>query len=176
METKDKGQVVYYYNRERRLEKAPEGTRFIVERQGSRRPGFFRALVATRALASLFFALVFMVVAVLVVGYVQGTRNEGSVAGNSITANAMWFEGHVYVTIKRSTSWLDRFKDAKSSMLEIRTGDGVEYSTGIMQARDEDIRLRFQAESRPPRIAIIASVPGPGGENLDSEELIVTVE
>ena len=176
METKDKGQVVYYYNRERRLDKAPAGARFIVDRQGSRRPGFLRALVATRALANLFFAMVFMVVAVLVVGYVQGTRNEGSVAGNSITTNAMWFEGHVYVTIKRSTSWLDRFKSTKPSMLEIRTGDEVEYSTGIMQATDEDVRLRFQAESRPSRIAVIVSAPESGGENLDSVQLVVTVE
>ncbi|OHD17263.1 MAG: hypothetical protein A2Y38_20765 [Spirochaetes bacterium GWB1_59_5] len=176
METKDKGQIVYYYNRERRLENAPAGARFALERQRARRPGFMRALVATRALANLFFALVFMLVAVLVVGYVQGTRNEGSVDGNTVTASAMWFEGHVYVTIKRSTSWLDRFKAVKPSMLEIRTGAGAEYSTGIMQAAEAEVRLRFQAETKPSRIAVIASVPGPGGETLDSVELIVLVE
>jgi len=61
-------------------------------------------------------------------------------------------------------------------MLEIRTGDGSGFATGIMQVADDDIRLRFQAESSPPRIAVIASLPGPGGEVLDSVELIVPVE
>jgi hypothetical protein len=120
--------------------------------------------------------MLFMIVAVFVVGLIQGTRNEGSIAGTTVAATAMWFEGHVYVTVKRSTSWLDRIRTAKPAMLEIRTGDGLEYATGILQIADDDIRLRFQAESRPPRIAVIASVPGAGGETLDSVELIVPVE
>ncbi len=176
METKDKDQVVFYYNRERRLERANADARFAMDRHGAKRPGLLRALTATRGLATLFFAMLFMIVAVFVVGLIQGTKNEGSVAGNAVTATAMWFEGHVYVTVKRSSSWLDRFKHVKPAMLEIRTGDGLTYATGIMQVAEDDTRLRFQAETRPPRIAVIASVPGPGGESLDSVELIVPVE
>jgi len=176
METKDKDQVVFYYNRARRLENANDDARFAIERHTARRPGFLRALVATRALASLFFALLFMIVAVFVVGYIQGNKNEGSVAGSAVTATAMWFEGHVYVTVKRSSSWLDRIRTVKPAMLEIRTGDGLEYSTGIMQVAEDDIRLRFQSETRPARIAVIATLPGPAGETIDSVELVVPVE
>ncbi len=176
METRDKNQVECYYNREKRLQQANADARFAMDRHGAKRPGLLRALTATRGLATLFFAMLFMIVAVFVVGLIQGTKNEGSVAGNAVIATAMWFEGHVYVTVKRSSSWLDRIKAAKPAMLEIRTGDGSGYSTGVMQVADDDIRLRFQAESRPPRIAVIASVPGPGGEILDSAELIVPVE
>jgi len=176
METRDKDQVVFYYNRERRLERANADARFALDHHGAKRPGFMRALMATRGLATLFFAMLFMVVAVFVVGFIQGTKNEGSVAGNAVIATAMWFEGHVYVTVKRSSSWLDRIKATKPAMLEIRTGDGSGYSTGIMQVADNDIRLRFQAETRPARIAVIASLAGSGGEILDSAELIVPVE
>ncbi len=176
METRDKDQVVFYYNREKRLERANADARFAMDRHGAKRPGLLRALTATRGLATLFFAMLFMVVAVFVVGFIQGSKNEGTVAGNSVIATAMWFEGHIYVTVKRSSSWLDRIRTIKPAMLEIRAGDGLEYATGIMQVADDDIRLRFQAESSPPRIAVIASVPGSDGAPPDSVELIVPVE
>lgn len=176
METRDKDQVVYYYNREKRLERAHADAKFAIDHHHSKRPGFMHALTATRGLASLFFAVLFMVVAVFVVGFIQGTRNEGRVAGNMITATAMWFEGHVYVTVKRSSSWLDRIKAANPAMLEIRTGDGLEYATGIMQVAEQDLRLRFQAESSPQHIAVLVSAPGPGGEALETLELQVPVE
>jgi hypothetical protein len=171
METKDKGQVVYYYDRASRMEKAGPGARFINERYGAKRPGILRSLTATRSLRYLFFSLIFMLVAVMVVGYVQGTRNSGSVAGNSLSVAALWFEGHVYVTVKRTAPWFGpRPKAHDRAAVEIRTGDGAGYALGVLQSGDEEQRLRFPAETKPARIVVVASA----GD--DAVELVAKVE
>jgi len=178
METKDKDQVVFYYNRERRLQRANPDAMFAVDHHGVKRPGIIRSLTATRSLRYLFFAMILIIVAVLVVGYAQGARNSGSVAGDSLTVAALWFDGHVYLTVKRTEPWYQRGRSSASdrSPLEIRAGDGSGFSTGILQAGDEELRLRFPAELKPRRIAVIASVTETDDQAADSVELVANVE
>jgi len=183
METKDKDQVVFYYNRERRLENASANARFAVDHYGARRPGIIRSLTATRSLTYLFFALVFSIVAVFVVGYVQNSRKSGSVGGNSLTVAAMWFEGHVYVTVKRTSSWLPSARSDPSAraVLDIVAGDGMEFSRGTLQPGQDEIRLRFPAETKPGyavvRASIAGTVAGDGDDgDAGSVDLVARVE
>lgn len=176
METKDKNQVVYYYNRDKRMEKAGPNAQFMVDHYNGKRPGIFRSLTATRSLRYLFFAVVFMSVAVLVVSYIQGSRNSGTVAGVNLTASAMWFEGDVYVTVKRRTPWYMVFTSSTgtTSAIEIRTGDGNASSIGYLQASDQELRLRFSTNPKPERIAVLASVEKEG--KTETVELVSKVE
>ncbi|MDX9897936.1 MAG: hypothetical protein RBT62_03385 [Spirochaetia bacterium] len=176
METKDKNQIVYYYNREKRMEKAGPNARFMVDHYNGKRPGIFRSLTATRSLRYLFFAVVFMTIAVLVVSYIQGSRNTGTVGGVNLSVSAMWFEGDVYVSIKRRSPWYMVFTSsaATTSAIEIRTGDGNSSSLGYMQASDQEIKLRFEAGIKPERIAVLASIEKEG--KTESVELVSRVE
>jgi len=178
METRDKDQVVYYYNREKRLEKASANARFMVDHYGAKRPGIIRSLTATRSLRYLFFAVGFMAVALLVVNYVIGSRDTGSVAGYSLSAKAMWFEGYVYITVKKNPpkfGFIVR-KGVVGAPIGIKAGDGLGFAVGTMQAGEDEIRLRFSSEARPPRIAVIASASrGSAGEE-DTVELVARVE
>ena len=176
METRDKNTVVYYYNRERRLERAGADAQFMADHYSTKRPGIIRSLTATRSLRFLFFTIGFMIVALSVVGYAMGSRDRGTVAGISLSAKAMWFEGYVYITVRRGTP---RFGTKKMSgepgqPVEIKAGDGITYATGVMQPGEDETKMRFAAELKPARIAIVASATK--NDTEDTVELVAKVE
>ncbi|MBN2874057.1 MAG: hypothetical protein JXM71_03090 [Spirochaetales bacterium] len=175
METKDKGQINYYYNRESRLERAGPYATFINQRYNSKRPGLIRSLTATRSLRFLFFAVLITLIGAFIVDFAVGNKDRGSVKGVSLAANAMWFEGYVYATIKRDEPWFSLF-GAEPALVPVsfKAGDGVSYATGVMQADEDEFRLRFPAESNPGRIVILASVQTDDEEA--SLELVVGVD
>ncbi|HPB65004.1 MAG TPA: hypothetical protein PLW80_00480 [Spirochaetales bacterium] len=175
METKDKGQAVYYYDRAKRMEKAGPYARFMAEHYGAKRPGILRSLTATRPLKSLFLALMFMLVAVLVVGYVQGAKNSGSVAGSRLVSTAMWFDGHVYVTVKRKPTFFGRDAGPQDRLaIEIAAGDGSAHAVAVLQAADDETRLRFEAASKPEAVAVLATAGS--GDDASRLEMLVKVE
>lgn len=176
METKDKNQIVYYYDRSKRLEKASPNARFMAEHYGGKRPGILRSLTATRSLRYLFYSVLFMSLAVLLVSYVQGSGNTGNIGGVRLSVTAMWFEGDVYVSIKRRSVWYMAFarSSGTSSAIEIRTGDGNDATIGYIQASDEELKLRFKAGLKPERIVVFASVQDSG--MIDTIELVAKVD
>lgn len=172
METRDKDQPAFYYSREKRLEKASANALFAVDHYGKRRQGVIRTLTATPGLSFLFFTVVFMIMAALLFGFIAGRQDSGSVDGNAISAKALWFEGSVYVTIRRERPL---FGGSRRSAVEIKAGDGIEAVVGLIQASDEELRLRFAAARKPDRIAIIASAVRSDGTTA-SIELAANVE
>jgi len=172
METRDKGQPTFYYSREKRLEKASDNARFVVDHYGKRRQGMIKTLTATPGLMFLFFAVVFMIMAATVLGFVAGRQDSGSVDGNALSAKALWFEGNVYVTVRRERPL---FGASRRSAVEIKAGDGIGSVAGMIQASDEDLRLRFSTPAKPDRIAIIASATRSDG-TVVSIELAARVE
>lgn len=178
METRDKGQITFYYNRQRRLEKASPSARFAFEQRTAKRPGIIRSLTATRSLRYLFFAMLFVLLAVMVVGYTRGERATGRIAGTNLTAKAMWFESQVYVTVKRSSPWYLGANPGPQSRtaIEIRSGDGSGHASAILQSVDDEVRLRFDAETKPARILVLASLPAVDGEEPEILRLVARVE
>lgn len=153
METRDKDQIINYYNRERRLERASANAMFAIERHHYRRPGIIKSLTATRSLSFLFFSLVFMVVAVLLVNYIQGTRNSGILAGNRFEVEAMWFEGYVYATIARSPAR----RNAEPIGVALLLSAGGDVHEGFLQATDSEYRARVPADIKPAWLAVIVT-------------------
>ncbi len=172
METRDKGQPDFYYSREKRLERASDNARFAVDHYGKRRQGMIKTLTATPGLMFLFFTVVFMIMVALVLGFVAGRQDSGTVDGNAISAKALWFEGSVYLTVRRERPL---FGASRRSAVEIKAGDGTGAAVGLMQASDEELRLRFPAPAKPDRIAIIASATRSDG-TAASIELAARVE
>jgi hypothetical protein len=90
--------VVFYYNRERRLEKAPPKVRELYE--PIKRQGLFKTLTATKPRAMLFASIVLLVVVSLLFSFIipNGTVSLG---GNTITASAQVFQGDTYIVVKK---------------------------------------------------------------------------
>ena len=153
METRDKNQVIHYYNREKRLERASANARFAIDRHQYRRPGIIKSLTATRSLSFLFFSLIFMIIAVLLVSYIQGSRNSGVIAGNRFEVEAVWFEGHVYATITRSPA--RRNADPIGAELLLSAGEDVQE--GFLQVSDSLYRARVPATIKPSWLAVIVT-------------------
>lgn len=182
METKDKGQVVYYYNREKRLQRASDNARFASDGRGTGRRGLVKSLTATRSLRFLFFGVLLMSLASLIVGYVDRERNTGSIAGYYLEAEAMWFEGYVYVTVAKVSPWYARLgkglgaRPAAPVAIGIAAGSGSEAgaASGVLQAGDADLRLRYPAGERPPLALVVATLDD-GGAVAQRLELLSKV-
>jgi hypothetical protein len=153
METKDKDQIFHYYNRERRLQRASANAMFAINRHQLRRPGIIKSLTASRSLSFLFYSLLFMVVAVLLVNYLQGSRNAGTLAGNRFEVQAVWFEGHVYATISRS---LTR-RNAVPASAGLLLSAGEDVQEGFLQASEAEFRARMPSPEKPAWLAVIVT-------------------
>lgn len=153
METRDKDQIIHYYSREKRLERASANAMFAIDRHHYRRPGIIKSLTATRSLSFLFFSLVFMVIAVLLVNYIQGSRNSGTIAGNRFEVEAVWFEGYVYATIARSPGR----RNAQPIGADLLLSAGGDVQEAYLQATDSEYRTRVPADIRPAWLAVIVT-------------------
>jgi hypothetical protein len=154
METRDKDQVIHYYNREKRLERASANAMFVIDRHHFKRPGIIKSLTATRSLSFLFFSLMFMIVAVLLVNFVQGSRNSGTLEGNRFEVEAVWFEGFVYATIVRSPAR----RNAEPVGADLLLSAGGDVQEVFLQASENEFRARVPAEIKPAWLAVIVTV------------------
>lgn len=94
-----------------------------------------------------------MIIAVLLVNYIQGSRNSGSIAGNRFEVEAVWFEGHIYATITRSPA--RRNADPIGAELLLSAGEDVQE--GYLQASDSLYRARVPAAIKPSWLAVIVT-------------------
>lgn len=176
-ETKDEGQVVYYYDRARRLERAGPNAQFAASLHDRKKPGFFSAMVATRSLRFMFFTVLLGFVAVGVANLAMGERNSGQAAGVHLTASSLWFDGHVYLTLKRSKPMFSLSASGKErKAVVVRAGDGNQSSVGVMQLADDELRLRFPAEIKPDAVAVIADIMKADGSIEATMTLVSQVE
>ena len=153
METRDKDQVIHYYNREKRLQRASANALFAIDRHTHRRLGIIKSLTATRSLSFLFFSLVFMVVAVLLVNYIQGSRSSSNLKGYRFEAQAVWFEGYVYATISKTPA--RRSVEPLGADLLISAGEDVQE--GFLPATESEYRARIPADIKPAWLAVIVT-------------------
>lgn len=108
-ETLAKEELVFHYSRSRRLEDASERVRRLNDGQSVRR-GLFKSLTATRSLAMLFFAVLFIAAANLLVGLVATPSRSAELDGQVFSASAFRYEGTLYVTLARARKRHDAFE------------------------------------------------------------------
>jgi hypothetical protein len=95
-------EVVFYYNRERRLERASAAVRELNKPGPPMRGGPIRALTATKPLTILFLTVVLLVIMSLVMSYRAPVRGGKTLGGNTIRASATVSEGSSFVTFKKT--------------------------------------------------------------------------
>jgi len=94
-------EIVYHYNRERRLEKAPQAVRDAYKEPPRRRFGFMHALIGNRPGAMLFGTIIFLCILMLSLSYFGLAGDSRDLDGNLISVNGKNYEGTVIIEIKK---------------------------------------------------------------------------
>ena len=95
-------EIVYHYNRERRLEKAPQAVRDLYKDEKAPRFSLFRSLTNTKGKAALFVSIMVMSIFIImlsIMGYIGG---DSELEGNVIEAEAFEYEGAILVSIRKT--------------------------------------------------------------------------
>ncbi|MDR2786732.1 MAG: hypothetical protein LBB83_12555 [Treponema sp.] len=153
-------EAVFYYSRERRLERASEAVRAINEPGPAMRGGILRVLFATRAGTLLFITIVILCVFILFFYYIRG-RPELKIGGNSISISALRYSGKTYVEIKKKALGDDFYTGTVDLALSIpqRLIEG-EKEAPIANQRifftlEEDEEFRFSLPFDAPELILL---------------------
>jgi hypothetical protein len=94
--------IVYHYNRERRLAKAPQSVRDLYKAEPVQRFNFIRPLVRTRPLAMMFATVVVASLLVLVISVLGLASNSHNLDGNQVSIQAIRYEGATIMIVKKT--------------------------------------------------------------------------
>ena len=119
-------ELVFYYNRAERLERAGENVRRYYDGTAPKPPkGLFKALVHTKQSRVMLFAVILSALVVLAVAFLTGKTDSQSADGVRFSLSAFSFEDSVYVSVKLSPE-----KNAVS--------DGTVFKNIVFSALDND--------------------------------------
>jgi hypothetical protein len=96
--------LVFYYNRERRLEKAPQAVKDLYnnkEKTGSRF-NLLKPLIADKPRAMVFFTILLVCVMIVIVTLINKTGGAYSLDGNSIYITGTRFEGATIIVLTKT--------------------------------------------------------------------------
>jgi len=96
------GEIVNYYNRERRLEKAPQAVRDLYIEQPRRRLGFFHSLVGTKPNAMLFGTIILLCVLMFMLSIFGFTGDSRELDGNILSVKGKNYEGTIIIEVKKT--------------------------------------------------------------------------
>jgi len=97
-------QLVFHYNREHRLSKAPQDVKDLYNRDKKKQRGFslIRPLVADKPRALMFITIVIMCAAIFLLSIFGYFDNTHSLDGNKLEISGTLFEGTTIVVIKKT--------------------------------------------------------------------------
>jgi len=94
--------LVFHYNRERRLAKAPESVQDIYKEEKKSRFGLFSALVADRPRRMLFFMVVLLCGLIFILSTLDFFDTSYMLEGNKIEITGTLFEGTTIVIVRKT--------------------------------------------------------------------------
>ena len=115
-------EIVYHYNRERRLAKAPQAVRDLYKMEKSPpRFNLLKPLVRTKPLAMMFGTVVVICILVLVISILGLASNSHELEGNQLSIQAVEYEGTVIIVLKKTIkkSFLGKLSPAYNGAVEI---------------------------------------------------------
>jgi hypothetical protein len=92
----------FYYNRERRLAKAPQPVRDLYADTKPKRFNLLRPLVGSKPRALLFFSILILCASILALSAFGYFDNGYALEGNKLSVKAARYEGSVIVTLKKT--------------------------------------------------------------------------
>ncbi|GBU29092.1 hypothetical protein R84B8_02656 [Treponema sp. R8-4-B8] len=94
--------LTFYYNRERRLAKAPKDVQDLYKEKKSSPFGFFTVLVADKPRKILFFSIIVICVMIWLLGLLGYFDSSYTLDGNKLKISASLFEGTTIVVINKT--------------------------------------------------------------------------
>jgi len=95
-------EIVYHYNRERRLEKSSQAVRDMYNEPPRRRFGFMHALTSSRPNALLFGTIIFLCAVMVIFSYLGLAGNTSELEGNILSVKGNWHEGAIIINVKKT--------------------------------------------------------------------------
>ena len=94
--------LTFYYNRERRLARAPQSVRELYTNVKPRRFGFFSSLVSTKPKLFLFLTILLLCVTILVLSFTGHLGRSYILEGNQLLITGVRHQGATVLTINKS--------------------------------------------------------------------------
>ncbi|MDR0527852.1 MAG: hypothetical protein LBG79_08600 [Spirochaetaceae bacterium] len=109
----NKNEIHFYYNREKRLEKASQRVRDLYETQPRRRFAFFSSLTDTKPKAFTFIAIVIMSLMILFVTYLVPDSST-RLGKNEISISVMRYNDSSFIVLKKKA-----LRSAKTGIVDV---------------------------------------------------------
>jgi len=126
--------LTFYYNRSRRLEKAPQAVRDLYSTEKKQtRFSLIRPLIADKPRAFMFFTIIIMCAAIFLLSIFGYFDNAFSLEGNKLEISGTVFEGTTIVVIKKTVK---NKNDAYTGSVEIAVSP-------VVTGEDEQIQVFY---------------------------------
>jgi hypothetical protein len=95
-------EIVKHYDRERRLEKAPQAVRDLYAEQPRRRSGLFHSLMGTKPNAMLFGTIILLCLLMLMLSLFGFTGDSRELEGNILSVKGKKYDGTILVEVRKT--------------------------------------------------------------------------
>ena len=95
-------ELTFYYNRDRRLAKAPQAVQDLYAKTGPRRFGLIQPLIGSKPRALLFFSILLLCASILALSLFGYFDTTWGLEGNRLAVQALRYEGTVIVAVKKT--------------------------------------------------------------------------
>jgi len=149
--------LVFYYSRERRLERASQRVREMNDGKIPKRPGLFKTLTSTKPLTYLFVSILTICVLVVIASRFSGTK-QTVLLGNSLDFTAFSQEGKSYITLKKTIQDDDSYTGPVNVAFSPVVQKGEEapvHAERIYFTLNGEEQFRFTVPFAGPRILVL---------------------
>ena len=125
-------ELTFYYNRERRLAKAPQTVRDLYREEKPRRFGLLAPLIGSKPRALMFGSIVLICAALLILSIFGYTGGAHELDGNRVTVRALRYEGTLVVELQKAVKNGGLFDSAPpySGAVDIAVAPALRNSVG----------------------------------------------
>jgi hypothetical protein len=147
--------LIFYYNREHRLAKAPRIVKDLYKEQKRSRFSLIRPLIADKPRAILFFTIVLICVAIIIFSLLGYFSTSYSLGGNKIDITGTAFEGTTIILIRKNTEKASAYTGAVDIAVSPAMQGEDEYPVfyhRIFFTLTEEEEYRFVVPFDPPEL------------------------
>jgi hypothetical protein len=154
-------ELVFRYSRERRLARAPKKVQELYRPSPKKKFGFFRSLVATRSLATLFGSIMVLSVITVIMVIYGGAENSKIIEGNRVAVTAMRYQGSTFMVLNKHRkdekgAWTGPVDMAVSPA--VREGEGGDlpvFSNRLLFSLKREEEFRFSVPFEAAEFLIV---------------------
>jgi hypothetical protein len=108
-------EITFYYNRERRLAKAPQAVRDLYREEKPRRFGLLAPLIGSKPRAMMFGSIVLICAAMLILSIFGYTSDTHELDGNQLAVRALRYEGALMLELQKTVKKGGLFGSAQAA-------------------------------------------------------------